>query len=343
MRNPKLKIVTLRTYAGMPITDNSNAFITIEAANDYIYAQAESTIEARGLAAKYEGLRQGQPRSQETTRVFLELVKSLYIAGKLSRDEYVFYFDFQVEHIVMELEFTGKYPELTAIDLQLDLLRDSHHFDVTTQDWPNGSEPSGFSELSSEYGVAFERRYFEALAEAGAQDLADLWVSDRSEYDASRERGRRKFAEPDRKIEALKELVSTYELEAQKCSQAGAYFAALTMIGSATESRLLIRMLGCDTTLFQVGVLNGRRPLSKDPLDWNFDALVKVALNAGWIQGLETQVDHAKTDGLASWIRKYRNCVHPARFIKDRGFASIGSHEYEQVEASYVLLKEALS
>lgn len=92
----------------MPITDNSYAFITIEAANDYIYAQAESTIEARGLAAKYEGLRQAQPRNQETTRVLLELVKSLYIAGKLSRDEYVFYFDVQVEHIVMELEFTVK-------------------------------------------------------------------------------------------------------------------------------------------------------------------------------------------------------------------------------------------
>ena len=327
----------------MPATNNSEPFITIEAANDYIYAQAESTIKARDLAIKYKGMRQTQPRSQESAGVFLELVKLLYTAGKISQDEYIFYFDFNIEHIVMELEFAGTYPELTAIDVQLDHLRDHYQFDVTTQAWSNGNEPSSFSELSSEYDVAFERRFFEALTEAGAQDLADLRVSNRSEYNAARERGRRRFAEPDKKIEALKELVSTYELEAQKCFKAGAYFAALAMIGSATECQLLIKILECDVTPLQADIVSGRGKLSKDPLDWNFDVLIKVALNAGWIQGFETQIDQRKTDGLASWIRRYRNCVHPGRFIKDRGFASFGRHEYEQVEASYVLLKDALS
>ena len=37
-----------------------------------------------------------------------------------------------------------------------------------------------------------------------------------------------------------------------------------------------------------VGICAGRK-LGKNPLGWSFDILVKIGLEAGWLQGLETQ------------------------------------------------------
>lgn len=323
----------------------SDDFITVEAAAQYVHRQAFSIKKSSALAQEVVELRQSNPSSPEATRSYLKLVRLLYIAGSISRDEYIFCFDLKVENVVMDRFMSGEYTELSKLDEQLDGLRKHHRFDESTQDWPGGIEPPNFLDLSSDFGERYEIRYLEALTEFGAIDLAELRGANSAEYYSSRERGRRRFVESEKKLEALEEFVTTCELEAKKCAYSSAYLAAVIMLGSATECRLLIKALKCEAesgrAFRAIEARNGRRA-SKNPINWSFDILVKVAVEAGWIQGLEIQVPQDKTSGLATLIKTHRNSVHPGRFVRDRVFASVGRHEYEQVEAGYVLLKQAL-
>jgi hypothetical protein len=330
----------------MPLKNSSEPFITVEAAARYVFDQAESMKASSTLAEEVQALRQDHSRSPGATQKYLKLVSLLYRAGILSLDEYVLCFDLPVEGIVANRLMAGEYSELSKIDEQLDWLRQHHCFDESTQDWPNEKEPSEFLALATKFGEAYEDTYIETLEEFGAHELAQLRRTDPSEYDVSRERGRRKFFEPEKTLEALEELISTYEFEAQQCSKNGVYLAAVIMLGSAAETRLLMKALNCDVdancAYNSVSARGGRKP-SKCPLSWSFEFLVKVAVEANWIQGLEIQAQKNSTSGFASLIRTHRNNVHPGRFIKDRTFVSVGRHEYEQVQAGYVLLKEALN
>ncbi|NKX28505.1 hypothetical protein HGE68_01235 [Rhodobacteraceae bacterium R_SAG6] len=325
---------------------SSTTFISVEEATRYVLHQAESMQESTALAEEVQALWGDNSRSPDAIQKYLKLVRLLYRAGRLSLDEYVFCFDFQVEGIVDDRLMAGEYGELSKIDEQLDRLRQKYCFDETTQAWPNEEEPSGFSTLTTKFGEAYEDKYIEAIEEFGAHELAQLKRSDPAEYDVSRERGRKKFFEPEKTLEALNQLILTYEDQAQKCGNNGIYLGAVIMLGSAAESRLLLKSLICDADAICAyrGVTSrgGRKP-SQDPLTWSFDFLVKVAVEADWIQGLEIQDEKNSTGGLATLIRTYRNNVHPGRFIKDRTFVSIGKHEYEQVQAGYVLLREALT
>lgn len=326
--------------------NRSESFISVEDAVRYVLHQAESVKASSALAEEVRALWYDHSLSPDTTQKYLKLVSLLYRAGSLSLDEYVFCFDHQVEGIVVDRLMAGEYVELSKIEEQLDRLRQHHCFDESTQDWSNEQEPSGFSALATKFGEAYENKYFETLEEFGAHELARLKRSDPSEYDVSRERGRRKFLEPEKYLEALEELVLTYETQAQQCGNNGIYLGAVIMLGSAAEARLLMKVLICDADAncaYKTVTSREGRKQSRNPLDWNFDFLVKIAVEAHWIKGLEIQVKKNSTSGLASLIRTLRNNVHPGRFIKDRTFVSVGKHEYEQVQAGYVLLREALS
>lgn len=329
----------------MPPQNSSEPFMSVEDATRYVLHQAESMQASSALAEEVQALLRDHSRSPDSTQKYLKLVSLLYRAGSLSLDEYVLCFDHRVENIVTDRLMAGEYAELSKIEEQLDGLRQHHCFDESTQDWPNEQEPSGFSALSTKFGEAYEDKYIETLEEFGAHELARLKRSDPSEYDVSRERGRKKFFEPEKTLEALEELILTYETQAQQCGNNGIYLGAVIMLGSAAESRLLKKALICgadaNCAYTTVTPRKGRKP-SKNPLDWSFDFLVKVAVEADWIQGLEIQAQENSTSGLASLIRTHRNNVHPGRFIKDRTFVSVGKHEYEQVQAGYVLLREAL-
>jgi hypothetical protein len=326
--------------------NSSEPLMSVEDAARYVLNQAESIKASSDLAEEIQPLWQDHRRSPDITQKYLKLVSLLYRSGKLSVDEYVLFFDLLVEQIVFDRLNAGEYSELSKIDEHLDRLRGHYCFDEGTQTWPGGQEPAEFSALATRYSEAFEDKYIQTLEEYGAHDLAFLRRSDPSEYDVSRERGRKKIFEPEKTLEALEELISTYETEAQQSGSNGIYLGAVIMLGSAAETRLLMKALTCMEDAIcaynAVTTRGGHKP-SKNPLNWTFDFLVKVAVEADWIQYLEIQAPNNSTSGLASLIRTHRNNVHPARFIKDRKFVSVGKHEYEQVQAGYVLLRDALN
>src|SRR5438477_11307944 len=75
----------------------------------------------------------------------------------------------------------------------------------------------------------------------------------------------------------LVNLVGDRHDEAQVCADAGAYIAAVVMLGSAVEGALLVTACRLEADL-------QKRKLwpRGDPLGWGFDKLLKLGLSAGW-------------------------------------------------------------
>lgn len=93
--------------------------------------------------------------------------------------------------------------------------------------------------------------------------------------------------------------------EAQRCVQAGAYLAAVVMMGSLLEGALLAKLKhpeeanSANSTPF-----DAKREQTKRFRDWGLSAMIDVAHEKGWIRGDVKAFSHA--------IRNYRNLVHPA-------------------------------
>jgi hypothetical protein len=102
----------------------------------------------------------------------------------------------------------------------------------------------------------------------------------------------------------LKRILEGRWTEAQTCQNAGAYLAAVVMMGSILEG-----------VLFAIGHNNRpqcyravRAPKTKDSKqvhleDWSLNSLIDVAVELGWIKTDRGQFSHA--------LRQSRNVVHP--------------------------------
>jgi hypothetical protein len=97
------------------------------------------------------------------------------------------------------------------------------------------------------------------------------------------EQGRRSVFEKEDHLASAHDLIDLYESEAQKSAKAKAYYAAITMLGSAAEARILLECLRQRT---KIGTIVRKlpaktRPTVLDPLKWNLADLINVAKEAG--------------------------------------------------------------
>jgi hypothetical protein len=102
----------------------------------------------------------------------------------------------------------------------------------------------------------------------------------------------------------LEEIIQARWLEAQRCQHAGAFLAAVILMGSILEALLLARALTAQSLAYQA------RSAPKDktgkPIalhDWKLAALIDTAVELGWLKMDRGKFSHA--------LRQSRNVVHP--------------------------------
>jgi hypothetical protein len=138
--------------------------------------------------------------------------------------------------------------------------------------------------------------------------------------------------------------VELYESEATRSANAEAYYAAITMLGSAAEARILLECLRQPTkTRVLIGKLPKRnQPKSTNPLNWTLVDLLRVADIAGWLSDIDDgEVVHIVL-GWAYRLRLTRNLLHPGRHIIERPHARLGREEWLDAISAHTALRRAI-
>jgi hypothetical protein len=128
--------------------------------------------------------------------------------------------------------------------------------------------------------------------------------------------------------ELLQIALNTYHEQAGLCMNAKAPLASCIMLGATVEA--VLTAVTC--LLFEEALRTGKAPKytkgvrkgeTLDLLDWKFFQLLDVAKAAKWLPEnlyLEERLDRRGVKGPVAidTIRKVRNLVHPALYLKDR-------------------------
>ena len=103
----------------------------------------------------------------------------------------------------------------------------------------------------------------------------------------------------------LAEILEHRWHEATKCTQAGAYLAAVVMMGSVLEGVLLNRLERNPEMGYRAkgSPKDGRTGKPKPIKDWGLSRMIDVAHEIGWLHGNVKQFSHV--------LRESRNLVHP--------------------------------
>ena len=105
--------------------------------------------------------------------------------------------------------------------------------------------------------------------------------------------------------DSLANVLSLRWQESQKCVNAGAYLAAVVMMGSILEGALLYKVESNPVAAnrSQSSPKDRRTGKPRPFQDWGLSALIDVAHDLGWLQGDVSRFSHA--------LRESRNLVHP--------------------------------
>lgn len=104
---------------------------------------------------------------------------------------------------------------------------------------------------------------------------------------------------------SLADVLSLRWQEAQKCVNAGAFLAAVVMMGSILEGALLYKVESNPMVAnrSQSSPKDRRTGKPRPFQDWGLSALIDVGHDLGWLQGDVSRFSHA--------LRESRNLVHP--------------------------------
>lgn len=103
---------------------------------------------------------------------------------------------------------------------------------------------------------------------------------------------------------SLADILSSRWEECQRCARAGAYLAAVVMMGSILEGVLLHKVEQEPKIANQATSSPKDRTGKPKPIyEWGLSSLIDVAHEVGWIQGDVRRFSHA--------LRESRNLVHP--------------------------------
>jgi hypothetical protein len=103
---------------------------------------------------------------------------------------------------------------------------------------------------------------------------------------------------------ALETIIQNRWREAQICQNAGAYLAAVILMGSLIEALLLCRaMKSIPKAMLANKAPKDKTGQVKKIQDWNLNALIEVAVELGWLKVDRGKFSHA--------LRESRNVVHP--------------------------------
>jgi hypothetical protein len=175
----------------------------------------------------------------------------------------------------------------------------------------------------------------------------DLHEQNRAEFKRLRERGRRSVFHRDELASSIRDIVVRYEEDARKAAFAGAYSAAVTLLGAGIEGLLILRCLRSNQKALRIAQelpkpLRSRARNLEDPSRWTFEVLIEVCLKAGWLRPVSTEIADFDTAGLAHLLRSMRNHVHPGKHARERPWLETDERDYKDAEAIYVALLSTL-
>lgn len=282
----------------------------------------------------------GSYKDPASAQVSVALATALFFARRISAHEYTFMVASAAEGVNEGRITDDSYPEIVELFSKMRAVEVAHDLDPGEY-WTYGEEPDEYVNLNRQFEAATEKRLIETFRELGAEDIASLFIADREEFDRRRERGRRAFFHKDEVLPALTDAVVRYELEARKAAAAGAYTAAIALIGAAVEGLLVLRCLRSKSKALTVAasLTRPKRPRpQEDPTKWKFDTLIETCLAAGWLPTISTTIATFSPAGLAHSLRQMRNYLHPGKVAIERPWVEADEIEYTTAESIYATI-----
>ncbi len=287
----------------------------------------------------------GSYKDPVSAQITVALATALSMARRISAQEYTFMVASAAEGVNDGRIADDGYPEIVELFTKIRAIEIAHGL-APGEYWANGEAPDEYVNMNSQFEAATEKRLIETFRELGAEDIASLYIADREEFDRRRERGRRAFFHKDEVLPALTDTVVRYELEARKAATAGAYTAAIALIGAAVEGLLVLRCLRSKTKAMTVAASLSRpkrpRP-QEDPTKWKFDTLIETCLAAGWLPAISTTIATISPAGLAHSLRQMRNYVHPGKVATERPWVEADEVEDTMAESIYATISSTVT
>ncbi|MCC4118645.1 hypothetical protein LLG90_25120 [Aromatoleum toluclasticum] len=321
----------------------------VDAALNLLDARAIAGAYLPELAKRHKAAREQRSsdswKNVDSARNTIALALGMFVARGISAQEYAFMVAIAAEGVHDGRISDDAYPEVVKIMAKIRSVEVAQGLGPDDF-WAVGEGPCEFERLNQELEAATERRFVETLRELGVDDLADLYVADRQEFDRRRERGRRAFFHKDEVVPSLMDVVMRYESEAKRAASAGAYTAAVTLLGAAVEGLLILRCLRSPTKAKRIAASLPRekRPRALDgPTKWKFDTLIETCLAAGWLPQIPTSITTILPGGLAHSLRQMRNYVHPGKVAEERPWIEVDQVEYTSAEAIFTTISSIVA
>lgn len=305
--------------------------------------KAESRLRAEELASLSDSDWKDRATILEKIQHAVSLADALYGAGNITSNEYLLYATYRIDDYHTSLWLSGAYPEVERLAAQIHRIEREHGLS-DGQYWLRGEGPPEHCEATNSHEAALDERFAVALEQFGLVEIAELWRTDRAEYDRRHKVGRLTIFEKDNAQKSVSDSIENYEEEARRCASANAYCAACVMLGSAAEARLLRMCLVyySDVAALLATKTKAQKPRNPDPLYWTLENLLSLAAELGWLPDLENDEITVKIVAWLSSLRDTRNLLHPGRLARDRPHVVLGREEYEDANYAYTALHLAL-
>ncbi len=298
---------------------------------------------AHDLATEARNAPKAHHADPERVRAHIKLVRALRQASKITFAEYVVQVGSSLESVVDHRHSEEGYAsELDPISEAMRKVEIAHGLGPD-QYWMRADMPDDYAALSDAYEDVITAKLPLVADEFGEGEIADLLRTDRSAYDTLREQGRLSIFEKENTDAALTALVTSYEDQASRATEAQAYLAGCVMWGAAAEARLLLRCLqNLDAALAARDELGRNKPRRNDPTQWTLEQLVMVVTKAGWLGVLEDHDFIFYVEGLIGQLRSVRNLIHPGRSIVERPHLMVDAAMCNDARTAYFALRLAV-
>jgi len=279
-------------------------------------------------------------KDPEAAKSRIQFGAAMYLARRISFQEYIFLVAHASEGVHDGRINDGAYPELKSLSSSMRQVELAHGL-TPGQYWLIKDAPPEYRRLSTKWNAAAHRRLSETVTELEGQAAAALFQSDTIKFKRLRERGRRSFFHKDELVPALADTIKRYEREARASAEAGAFTAAVTLLGASMEGLLLLRCLRSRAKASRIAKELPKKQRPRDPSSparWSFDNLIQICLRAGWLPVVHTSAVSFRPDGLAHLLRQMRNYIHPGKVCADRPWIEAERRDFEDAEVIYTTL-----
>ncbi len=206
------------------------------------------------------------------------MATGLFESGRITEAEAIFHCSFYIVGLHEKHFMDGHYDsDLSSVTAKMKQIEKENGL-ASDKYWLLRDAPIEYQLESKEHDAILEAKQTEMF-----RRFAPDWIIDRLESNSERfwelyDLGRRSIFEKDDHLASIIAIIELYEREADVSANAGAYYSAIAMLGSASEARLLLECIRDPrrTRAAIQGLPSKERPTSSDPLRWTLANLVSI-------------------------------------------------------------------